>query len=159
MCFFEAMLYPVESLAPSPLPIGAFKLNIDGSSMGNRGLTGFRCIFRDHSRRTRWVICGPLLYQSDGAWLVMGLRKIKEMDVRGCLVEGDSKVVVHWGLGKALGSWHLLHFIHEIRFLVKLLDVSLFFVLHDRNDLVGSFAKVRVLRLDIFKGSSLPNEV
>lgn len=66
---------------------------------------------------------------------------------------------MQWDLGKAVSSWHLLHLIHEIRSLVKLFDVSFYFVTWDRNVWVDSLAKCGALMPDIFKGSSLLSEV
>lgn len=44
----------------SPFPIGVFKLNFDGSSLGNPGLAGFGCVLRDHLGQIRQVICARL---------------------------------------------------------------------------------------------------
>lgn len=104
--------------------LGALKLNFDRLSFGNPGPVGFGCIIRDHAK-ILWVVCVPLgVYDSikvEVVALVMGLREIEDMEVRGCLVEGDSKVVVQWGLKRSLGSWHLAHPILEIGCLMKML--------------------------------------
>lgn len=57
--------------------------------------------------------------QAEALALVMGLHESKAMGVLGCLVEGDTNVVVNWGSGKSLKSWVPVHLIHEIRDLVK----------------------------------------
>lgn len=47
------------------------------------------------------VICGPLhccdSTKVEVFGLLMGLHELKSMSVRGCLVEGDSVVVISWG--------------------------------------------------------------
>lgn len=47
--------------------------------------------------------------------LLMGLREVRDLHMYVTLVEGDSSVVVGWGLGSSSGSWKYSHFIHEIR--------------------------------------------
>lgn len=39
---------------------GFLKLNFDGSSRGNPGLSGFGCVIRDHQGDNFCVIAGPL---------------------------------------------------------------------------------------------------
>lgn len=63
--------------------------------------------------------------------LLFGLRELKAMGRSGCLVEGDSKVVVSWALGHRVGSWHPLHLIQEVRSLIQELGVSLCHVTRD----------------------------
>lgn len=45
----------------------------------------------------------------------IGLRKLKLLGAYGSIAKGDSAVVVSWGKGSSLRSWHLSQLIHEIR--------------------------------------------
>lgn len=59
--------------------------------------------------------------------LLMGLGKLRKMEAaRNCIVEGNSTMVIAWGMGKGEGSWQLAHVIYEIR------DLAFFgaFLLH-----------------------------
>lgn len=51
--------------------------------------------------------------------LLYDLRELKALGKHGCLVEGNSKVVVGWALGLGEGSWSLLHNIHEVQEIIR----------------------------------------
>lgn len=82
------------------------------------------------------------------------------LGVRRCLVEGNSKVVVHWGLRWSLGLWHLAHLILEMRNLIKILEISIFHVLREMNEVVDAFLPKRgTLLLIMFKAALMPSDV
>lgn len=56
-------------------------------------------------------------------------------------MEGDSSVVVGWGLGSSEGSWKYAQQIHEIRDLVVALQVELKHVPRSQNGLMDKLAK------------------
>lgn len=60
--------------------------------------------------------------------LLMGVREVRALGGTDCFVEGDSKVVVSWALGKHEGSWKLMHYICEIRSIIKDYRLSLSYV-------------------------------
>lgn len=64
-----------------------------------------------------WVISAPLgccdSTKTEVLSLFMGLWESHSMVVRGCLVEGDSTVVISWGLGNNVGSWHFSMFMRS----------------------------------------------
>lgn len=51
------------------------------------------------------------------------------MGIKECLVDGDSVVVISWGLGKGAGSWCLANIVYKIRELHSLLCTSLSLIL------------------------------
>lgn len=64
---------------------------------------------------------------------LMGLLELKQLGIFDCLVEGDSSIVVSWGLGNNSGVWSLLPIIHEIRELVVGLSVVLSHISRSQN--------------------------
>lgn len=70
---------------------------------------GFGCVLRDHSSKVIRAIYDPLgvcdFISVEVMSLLMGLRELKRLDVSGCMAEGDSEVVISWGLGQGPSSW------------------------------------------------------
>lgn len=86
-------------------------------------------VIRDHDHNLIQVTCGPLgecnAIHAKVNSLLMGLREIKCIKLKGCEVEGDSAVIISWGKGTCLNSWELASTIYEIRELLSLLFISL----------------------------------
>lgn len=84
---------------------------------------------RDAQGLIVWVVAGSLgicdSTKVEVMGLLMGLRELKNLGAAHVSVEGESKVVVGWGLGKSDGSWKYVNLIHEIRGLAGSLDLSL----------------------------------
>lgn len=119
-------------------------MNFDGASKGNPGKADFGCVIRDHDHNMIRVICGPLgacnATQAESNGLLMGLREIKRLKLRGYEVEGDPAVVISWGKGTCMCSWELALIIYEIRELMSLLFISLVHVDRSRNELADKLA-------------------
>lgn len=113
-------------------PLGVLKLNFDGFSLGNPGLRGFGCVTWDSQEEIVRIIVGPIgVADSTKAkvmGLLMGLQEVCDLHMYAILVEGDSSVVVGWGLSCSSGSWKYSYYIHEIRQVVDLLNIGLFHV-------------------------------
>lgn len=75
---------------------------------------------------------------------IMGLRELKQLVVSGCIVEGDSEVIIRWGLGHNPGSWRHSSSLYEIKELVAAMSISLHHVPRCQNSLVESLANRRV---------------
>lgn len=94
-----------------PPPNGILKLNFDGASKGNPGPTGFGCVIRDHRGSILKVVCGPLnvcnSIRAETIGLLFGLRELRKMGILGCIIEGDSEVVIGWGQGKECKAWRM----------------------------------------------------
>lgn len=73
--------------------------------------------------------------------LIMGLQDLRKLGASNVIVEGDSKVVISWGLSSSKGYWKYTHFIHEIREIVTSLNVSLIHVPRSQNALADNVAK------------------
>lgn len=86
---------------------GYLKLNFDEASKGNPGQAGFWCVIHNHNSNVIRVICGPLgvcdAIKAEAVNLLMGLREMRKLDLKNCLVEGDSKVVIGWGSKSSMG--------------------------------------------------------
>lgn len=131
-----------KALSPwSPPPIGCLKLNFDGASKGNPKPAGFGYVLRNHSGKIVRVVFGPSgdcdSTHAKVMGLLIGLRELKNLQLSGVLVAGDSEVIVDWGLGRGLGSWRLLPLLYEIRELVVALSISLSHVDRCQNELAN----------------------
>lgn len=75
-------------------------------------------MIRDHNSNVIRVICGPLgvcdSIKVEVVSLLMGLREMRKLELKNCLVEGDSKVVIGWHNGSGTGSWSLAPISYEI---------------------------------------------
>lgn len=91
--------------------------------------TDFGCVLRDHSSKVIRAmydplgVCDSILAEAMG--LLTGPRELKQLVVIGCMVEGDSEVVISSGLGHGRGSWHQFSTLYKIGELVDALSVSL----------------------------------
>lgn len=94
------------------------KLNFDGRSKGNPRQVGFGCVLRDHSDKVVRVISGPLgmcdSTTAEAMGLLFGLRELKQLGIKDCVVEGNSMTVIRWEYGKGDGSWCLAQIVNEI---------------------------------------------
>lgn len=97
--------------------------------------------------------------------LVMELRELNRLSIHGCVVEGDSKVVISWGMGLGIGSWPLQSILYETRELVISLSTSLVHVSRCQNMLADSLANkgsflnlcsVRILSRRVVSRASSP---
>lgn len=56
--------------------------------------------------------------------LLQGLNIVKEKGLGDCIIEGDSEMVVSWGVRQSWGSWKLINLVWEIRDLIAELQVE-----------------------------------
>lgn len=128
-----------------PSPLGVFKLNFDGSSLGNLGPSGFGCVIQDSQGEIIRIIAGRIGFvdstKAEVLGLLMGLREIHNLNLHGSLVEGDSKVVVGPGLGCSSSFWKHAQLIHEIIDLVHVLNINLIHIPRSQNGLADRLAK------------------
>lgn len=109
--------HKIAGLLWRPSPWGILKINFDSSSFGIPGPVGFGIVFRNCTSHVRDLVCRPL-----GVWLNEGGDDCtfdgplwaESLGVYGRIVEGDSVVVMSWGMGKKLGPWYLAHFIMKL---------------------------------------------
>lgn len=72
-------------------------------------------------------------------------------------MEGDSSVVIGWGLGLSPSSWKYAHLIHERRDLIVVFDARLSHVPKSKNGLVDKIAKWGVLLPNVVRSNVLPD--
>lgn len=141
-------------------PLGSLKLNFDGSSMGNPGLSGFGCVIWDSKGEVVRIVAGPIGFadstKAEVMNLLMGLKEICDLNMNVPLVEGDSSVVVGWGLGSSKGSWKYAQQIHEIRDLAAL-QVKLKHVPRFQKGLADKLAKWGLEQPSIVKTNVNPS--
>lgn len=115
-----------------------------GASKGNLGLAGFGCVSRDHDHNVIRALCRPFevcdAITAKTTSLLMGLRKLNQLRLQGCEVEGDSTVVISWGNIGDFGSWNLTSILYEIWELMSLFCISLSNVDRSQNELANKLA-------------------
>lgn len=113
--------------------------------MGNPGLSGYGCIIHDSKCEIIRIVAGPIgitdSTKAEVMGLLLGLREIRDSKLKVPFVEGDSLVVVGWGLGHSEGSWKYAQQIHEIRDLMVALKVELKHIPRSQNGLANKLAK------------------
>lgn len=91
-------------------------------------MAGFGCVISDHNHKIVKVIYGPLgicnAVQAEAYSVLMDLRELYRLQLKGCEVEGDSSMVISC-LGMSVGSCELAPVIYEIREIVSSLSLSL----------------------------------
>lgn len=141
-----------------PPPRGKMKLNFDGSAIGNPGPSRFRGIIRNENGQVVLVMCGPL-GEGDSTKvellsLLYSLREVEKVGQQGCLVEGDSKVVISWALGLCEGVWKWKHFIQEI---MSRMGIVLYHISRTQNKEADHLAKWGRDQAEMFKGNTFPD--
>jgi ribonuclease HI len=78
---------------------GFIKLNFDGASKGNPGVTGFGAVFRDHLGNILLINVGSLGHTTKNVvelWgLTRGLQLVIEHNFTKLAVEGDSLIIIN----------------------------------------------------------------
>lgn len=97
---------------------GYLKLNFDGAYKGNTGPAGMVVGLGISNGIVCKVLCGPLGHcnstKAEAQSMLIGLKEFKKMKVFGCIIEGDSEVVIGWGQGKECLSWRMWRTVYEI---------------------------------------------
>lgn len=93
----------------------------------------------------------------ESAALTSVIRELRNMGFRDCNVEGDSVVVIHWGIGKGVGVWKLAHIIYEIRDWAIELGISFAHVQREQNALADKMANWAVWQSIMFVDSVIPD--
>jgi len=98
-----------------PPPSGHYKLNFNGSSMGNPGPSGYGEVIKDHLGKVIRIFTNSIDHgdsiMAKVMGLIMGLQEFKKIGVDNIsVVEGDSRVVNGWGKNSSQGVWKLTLF-------------------------------------------------
>ncbi|GLJ13809.1 hypothetical protein SUGI_0220390 [Cryptomeria japonica] len=94
-----------------PPPSGWKKMNFDGASKGNLGLSGYGVVIRDEKGNLIGVVCGQVGFVSNNiveiTTLEEGLKWAYANGVSKVVIEGDSKVVLNGITNKRFMNWRL----------------------------------------------------
>lgn len=88
--------------------------------------------------------------------LLEGLKLAREKGAMGCLIEGDSSMVISLGKGESYGSWRLNHLISEIRCIKRDIVAVLLHVPRVQNSLADRIAKWSVNQDNLFAAGVVP---
>ncbi|XP_035545086.1 uncharacterized protein LOC109020946 [Juglans regia] len=90
---------------------GCFKLNVDGSSVGNPGPSGVGGVIRNDKGE---FVCGFAKFTGHNTnnavevlGLPYGLRNVRDLDIHDVEIEIDSMLVINWLQAKRYGLWYL----------------------------------------------------
>lgn len=115
---------------------------------------------KDENGVVLWVICGPLgegdSTKAEALRLLYGLHEIKALVKFGCLVEGDSKVVISWALGLGEGSWIMRRYILKVRVIMREMGIVLNHIPRTQNGEADRLAKWGRDQSEGFKGDNFP---
>lgn len=140
----------------SPPPQGWYKLNFDGASRGNPGLSGIGCII--HNETGRWLMklekhipptsnnLAELEAVSEGikVCLKLGLSKV--------IIKGDSQIVINALRKKSTPNWVLNSKLEEIIKLMEGLETfQLIHIYREGNTLANELANLGVDGSDFIK--------
>jgi ribonuclease HI len=139
---------PVVSLSKSnfiavsweKLDLGWFKLNTDGSSLVNPGISGAGGLIRDHKGNlivafSEYVGIGSN-NKAELLGVLIGLRKCKAMSLRNIVVELDSSLIVTWFEKGSCRVWYFEDFWEEIDLLLSGLNTQFNHVFREGNQAV-----------------------
>lgn len=108
---------------------GGFKLNIDGSSLGNLGMAGEGGIPWDANGQTKvgfathyGVVSNTV---AEGRALFNGLRMAQQMGLRNVMVESNSEIIVGWINARGYKFWYLWDFGEEVKMWFDELNYSI----------------------------------
>lgn len=72
-------------------------------------------------------------------------------------MEGDSKLVVSWGVIRCIRSWQLYQYVCEVRDLIRELQVVLYHIPRSQNAMADKLAKWGVGLHEVFIGDHFPD--
>ncbi|XP_042969076.1 uncharacterized protein LOC122301760 [Carya illinoinensis] len=106
--------------------VGWFKLNVDGSSLGNPGRMGAGGTIRDEKGNLTWAFAKDLGHGSNNEAeliaLFYGLQYCKDLFIRRVEIELDSLLVVHWLEKGRCGIWYLEDYWEKIQSILATLE-------------------------------------
>ncbi|GLJ40787.1 hypothetical protein SUGI_0843530 [Cryptomeria japonica] len=127
-----------------PHPVGK-KLNFDGASQGNPGLSGFGVVVRDENGNLVGAICGPVgIATSNVARITAleeGLKWVSSNGISKVRIEGDSQVILSGITKKGFMNWRLNAWILRINYLLqKFTDYHLNYIFREGNQVADFLA-------------------
>jgi len=116
---------------------GRVKLNTDGSSLGNPGVSGAGGVIRDMQGALLLAFSKNLGYgnstYAELRALMEGVKHCKNMNFGVIDSEMDSKVILSWLDNKRCGSWYLEDFWEELQLLLTNMDTRFMHVHREGN--------------------------
>ncbi|KAF5449942.1 hypothetical protein F2P56_030338 [Juglans regia] len=126
-------------------PSGWFKLNTDGSSLGNPGASGIGGVIRNDQGRLMQAFASPIGPGTNNKVellaLLTGLRLCKSLHILNVIVEVDSLVIISWWNRGRCGIWYLEDYWEEIVSLAQVLTCRFQHVLQEGNKMADWLAK------------------
>ncbi|XP_059064527.1 uncharacterized protein LOC131856676 [Cryptomeria japonica] len=122
----------------SPPPSRRKKLNFDGASRGNLGLSGFGAVVRDEKGSLVGAICGPASVATnnitDITTLEEGFKLVCSNRFMKVTIEGDSQIILNGIIKNSFTNWRLNAWIPRIKSLMdKLLDYQVHHIYPEGN--------------------------
>ncbi|XP_042980144.1 uncharacterized protein LOC122310314 [Carya illinoinensis] len=125
---------------------GWYKLNVDGSSMGNPGTSGAGGVIRDFGGN---FVSGFTLSTGNRTnnfaefmGLLQGIRCVRFLGLDKIEIEMDSKLVIDWFLKKRCGLWYLEDYWEELLCLLQGITFRITHVYRESNSLADGFARL-----------------
>ncbi|GLJ43799.1 hypothetical protein SUGI_0911820 [Cryptomeria japonica] len=133
----------------SPL-LGWKKLNFDGASRGNPGLSSFGVVVKDEDGSFAGAICGPSRIVSNNVAEITALEEGFNWVIANnhlkVVIEGDSQIILNGVTKKSFTNWRLNEWIPRIDQLIKKLeDYQVKHIYHEGNCVADLLANQGVI--------------
>jgi ribonuclease HI len=151
----------------SPPPPRFHKINFDGTSKGNPGLSGAGAVIRNNKGQIHSITTENLGFDTNNSteiWgLIKGVQLALDHNLTCLIIEGDSKVIIELAskilngrnLEKITPSWRLLGPLHSFQSLLRpSLTITTSHIRHDANKVADRLANVGV---DLMQQITLTN--
>ncbi|XP_042944671.1 uncharacterized protein LOC122278558 [Carya illinoinensis] len=172
---FDGMILEALCIRPMPLkertckvvqwhksPLGWFKLNTNGSSLGNPGSCGTGGVIRHATGQLVKAFASPSGMGSNNKAellaLLYGLRECTSLHLSNVIVEVDSMVIISWWHRGHCGVWYLEDYWDEIVVLAHSINCKFQHVLREGNKVADWLAKAGAVGVssDYSNTSSMP---
>ncbi|GLJ06474.1 hypothetical protein SUGI_0039990 [Cryptomeria japonica] len=128
-----------------PPPIGWKKINFDGASKGNPGLSGYGTVVRDEEGNLVEVVCGQVGFVSNNiakiTALEEGLKWATGNGITKVVIEWDSKFILNEIINQRFTNWRLNTWIPRIySHLQKFKEFHIQHTFHEGNQVANLLA-------------------
>ncbi|KAL0427066.1 UNVERIFIED_CONTAM: putative ribonuclease H protein [Sesamum latifolium] len=121
-----------------------FKLNTDGASKGNPGISGAGGILRDPQGRVLFAFEEPLGCMSNTLVelkaIYRGLQLSIERNITKIWIETDAQVIIKLIANPSLGAWYLQNTLMTIRTLLQQIEFKVSHIFREGNQIADLFA-------------------
>ncbi|XP_077214115.1 uncharacterized protein LOC143848958 [Tasmannia lanceolata] len=152
VCFSREIRHRIVQRWEAP-PIDMFKINFDGSSIGNPGPGGVGGLCRDACGEVVRAFSGPFgvcdASEAEVMAVYHGIKRLERDSMDSTIVEGDSLNVIRWLKGLVLPPWRFSSIFEEIDDLIAGTSIVFNHFWRSANGEADSLVRSGVRRLEL----------